>query len=377
MMLIAACGHGSGQRGTDGGGGGQGGDARGGGDANGSAIDAAGGDAMGGGDGGVVTGCAQPGAPSSVTTMSSVSDLNFIDLFSAGGKVFATLPLSDGSSWLRWTGTAWSQEAIPWPAALPAPHSVDHVVQLASGDALIVSRTYLMTFDGTTMTAPVALPAIDTPWAYAQGPDGAYHVFADAQESVSKPDGTWYPAAPVPVQKLSLAPTAVATVMASGRVVVVYIDQTFGSTDPVHVHVVSRVPGGTWTADDDITPTWAVRAQDPIVFAPPGGGVAIGASAPGVGGAAWRSSDGTTFGDYEALGISDVASIAGPCLDALVAAVGYQTRYDLMKLDGTSWEILDSQTVNYIDSAAAAMLPDGRTFWALGESSRVEYRATP
>lgn len=338
------------------------------------AGDAGPGDADGG-DGGIATACTQPRKPTQVTTVTSPSSLNFDnEVFSAGDQVFAMPPLANGTVWLRWTGTGWSEEAIPWPANLPAPRTVDRAVQTSTGKVVIVAGRYLTTFDGVAMTPAVQLPAIGAPWAYAQAPDGTYHVFHGAQESVSKPDGTWHPAAPVPVQKLSTDPTAAATVMADGRIVVVYVNQVFGN-DPRHVHVISRKPNTLWTPVVDITPTWAVQAYGPYAFAPRGGGVVIGAT--GAGAVLWRSADGVTFGDYEPLGLIRVVGVAGPCLDALVATAGYQTRYDLLRLQGTTWSILESRSINYINDAHVAMLPDGRTFWVLGETNRVEYFATP
>jgi hypothetical protein len=322
--------------------------------------------------------CTTPVAPTETTTVSTDWDRNFdVQVFSAGTNVFAMKPLGNGTAWLRWTGTGWSEEPVPWPSGLSQPRTIDRIVKVANGNALIVTQGYLTTFDGTSMSSPVPLPVVNTPWAYAQSPTtGAYHVFGGDQEAISKPDGTWYPAAPIPFAVLQNAhPDATATVTADGRTVVVYHDVWFFDDDPSHVHVLTHESGKAWTTDVDVTPTWSVHASHLYVYAPPGGGVVIGAN--GSSGVVWRSADATTFGDYESLGIFDISDIAGPCLDALVVTAGYQTRYDLLTVQGTTWSQLASESHDYIDDAHAAMLPDGRTFWVLGETYRIEYRAAP
>jgi hypothetical protein len=193
-------------------------------------------------------------------------------------------------------------------------------------------------------------------------------------EVVQNPAGGWYPAAPIPIP--GSVNDKVGIVAADGRVVVAYTDIFFDDTDPVHVHVVSHTPASTWTADQDITPTWAVHAYNLRALAAPGGGVILGAS--GAGSVIWRSVDGVTFGEYEqASAYGWLASIHAQCLDSPIVVAGYQTSYRLEGRVGGSWTTLKQRTLSYIDNAGAVILPSGKTYFALGETNQHEYFATP
>ena len=327
--------------------------------------------------------CTKPMAPTQKTTVSSVSDLNFVQIFSAGGKVLATPPLTP-SQWLRWTGTGWSQESIPWPPNLPAADAQSGLtdsIPLPSGKALLRANQWLTTYDGTSMSPALQLPALfDTLYAITQTSDGRYHVLHGTEsgslnELISNGSAGWLPDAPLP----ALGPLGelTATAIANDRIVVVYTNAFFTPTDPVHVHVMSHPAGGLWTSPQDITPTWAVRAQGVHVFGPAGGGLVVGATGDTSVGAIWRSADGVTFGNYENPGDSYVSWLGGTCLDNVVVVTGYQSWSNLIGWNGSAWSVLANRTTNYINSARAVVLDDGRTFWALGESYQCEYVASP
>jgi hypothetical protein len=396
LVSVAACGGGTGQHdaGDDTGGADGGGDDTGTPDAGGGGPDAPGGgpDGSGGGPdgGGGGADAAPPGpceagiAPTQLTQMSSTSNLNFVTILAAGGQVFATAPFGvPSSTWLRWTGSAWSQETIPWPTNLPSPTGISSVVQLPDGDALLVSGLWMTTFDGVSMTDAVEVPAsAGNAWGYARSPAGQLHVFGVVGTSsgnmhvevVENPAGGWYPAAPIPIP--GSVNNRIGIVATDGRVVVAYTNIFFDDDDPVHVHVVSRAPASTWTAEQDITPTWAVRAYNLRALAAPGGGVILGAS--GAGSVIWRSVDGVTFGEYEqASAYGWLASIHAQCLDSPIVVAGYQTSYRLEGRVGGSWTTLKQRTLSYIDNAGAVILPTGKTYFALGESNQHEYFATP
>jgi hypothetical protein len=330
--------------------------------------------------------CADGVSPTQTTTITSVSNLNFVKILSAGGEVYATAPFGvPASQWLRWTGSGWSQEAIPWPANIPATSGILSYAAQPTGNVILRSGTgeWLTVFDGTTMTTGVAVPAsAGTLWAYAQGGDGMLHLFGTVGTStgnvhvevVENPAGGWFPAAPIPIP--GSVNDKVAAVTAGGRVVVAYTDIWFDDDDPVHVHVTSRGPATLWTAAADITPTWAVRAYSLHAMAPPGGGLLLGAS--GAGSVIWRSPDGVAFGEYEqASAYGWLSDIHAQCLESPVVVAGYQTAYRLEGRVGGAWTTLSQRELHYIDNAGAVILPNGKTYFALGESNRHEYVATP
>jgi hypothetical protein len=398
--LAAACGGGGGTgddgAGDDGAGddgsGDDGGGDDGGGDDTGPDPDAGGGGDDAGptpdGGGGPAVDC-EPGiAPTNAVVMSSISNLNFVEIVTAGGRVFATAPFGvPASTWLRWTGSAWSQEPIPWPPEIPAASGVGRVVQLASGDAIITvngaTGTWITVFDGFEMSPGVEAPAsAGNPWAFTRTSDGMLHVFGTIGTSTGNlhvevaqnPAGGWYPAAPLPVPGSSNDEVAIATT--DDRLVVAWTNVFFDADDPVHVHVTSRGPTTTWTAEQDITPTWAVRAYRLHAVAPRNGGAILGAS--GAGSVVWLSPDGVTFGEYEqASAYGFLSGIHAQCLEHPIVVAGYQTSYRMEARVGGSWTTLKDRTLSYIDNAGAVILPDGKTYFALGESNQHEYFATP
>lgn len=326
----------------------------------------------GGGDGGVVTtSCAEPVAPTQTRTLTGQSNLNTVIALRAHDQVFVRHSKLSVAKWWRWSASTWVEETIPWPSTVPATSRIARTVQGLDGSAVIMTDTHLMTFDGTTMGNVIALPAVDNPYDFARDPAGRYHVFHANFETVSRSDGTWESPASIPVPATSGLPAA-ATVMASGRVVVVYV-----AGDERHVYARSRTPGGTWSAAQDLTPTWAVRASRPIVYAPPAGGVVVAANGESIGGVVWRSSDGVAFGASHQLGIMFPTAVSGECLDGLAISAGYQTRFELFGFKQGAWTSLASRTLNYIFDGDVAMLPNGKTYWALGETNWVEYYATP
>ena len=387
VVLVAACGGptgGAGAADDDAGGGidavgAQDGDVGGpdGGDGGGGGGDAGDGGGGGGGGGGAGLACTAPVVPSQTTTLTGQYNMNDVEVFSAGGRVFARhskLPLT---LWWRWTGTGWNEETIPWHAAIPTGAYIRSVHRALDGGVVIVTQGHLVTFDGMTMRDPVALPAVSDVHSYARGTDGRYHVFHAKHESVSKSDGTWDPPAPIPIPTIDSTPSSSATVMADGRVVVVYHDVFFDDDDLVHLYAISRAPGQTWGAPQDLTPNWAVRANRPIVYAPPNGGLVVAANGNGVGAVVWRSTDGVAFGTYHQLGLIFPHAIDGPCLDALAITAGYQTRYDVFGYGNGAWSTLRSRSLSYIVDADVAMTPDGNVIWGLGETNQVEYMTPP
>jgi hypothetical protein len=259
-------------------------------------------------------------------------------------------------------------------------------VQLATTRALIVTDDrWLMTYDGSTMSSAIALPSAVGlhVWGYSQDAGGAYHVFWGAKEWISKPDGTWNPPAPIPFPLPGSEDdvTGAAAIMRSGRIVALYLDSNFDSPAR-HAHLLSRPANGAWTDSVDITSTWAINAQDPQLYAPPGGGIAINVT-----GAAnyykvpalWRSTDGVTLGDYETLSNGLMLSFAGECLDSLVINGTASSTYALYKLQGYSWVTFAGHDTTSVlpRQVAAAALPNGKTFWALGKYTGADYLVSP
>lgn len=400
VLIAAGCASGGGDRGatidasghgadasSSGGGDGTGSD---GGFGSGNSGDDAGGSGSGnqGSDGGVATGCPAPAPPS--VTMSVLSSSGGPGLvFRAGDQILAKPVIDQAHAWLRWTGSGWSSEPIPWPSNLPTNHNhyISRVVQLATTRALIVTDDrWMMTYDGTTMS-----PAIQPPssaglhiWGYTQDAGGAYHVFWGTQEWISKPDGTWYPPAPIPIPLQSQAPDDVigaAAIMRSGRIVVAYLDANFNAPAR-HAHLLSRGPNEPWTNAIDLTPQWAVNAQTPQLYAPPGGGIAInvtGASNYYLVPALWRSADGITVGDYETITNGTMRSFAGECLDSLIVNGTSQGNYALFERQGYSWIPFASHSATSVlpDQIAVAALANGKTFWALGTYTGTDYLVSP
>jgi hypothetical protein len=341
----------------------------------------------GGDDGGVDTGCAPPVAPT--VTMSVLASTGGPGLvFRAGDHILAKPVIDEAHSWLRWTGSGWSSESIPWPAELPTNHDhyISLVVPLATTHALIVTDDrWIMTYDGATMSPAIQPPSAVGPhvWGYTQDAGGAYHVFWGTQEWISKPDGTWFPPAPVPIPLQGQAPDdviAAAAIMRSGRIVVEYLDANFNAPAR-HAHLLSRGRNEPWTNDVDLTPTWAVNAQVPQLYAPPGGGIAInvaGASTNYTVPALWRSADGVAIGDYETISPGSMLSFSGECLDSLVIN-GAQSTYALFELEGSSWVTFAGHDAIGVvpGQVAVAALASGKTFWVLGKLSGTDYLVSP
>lgn len=369
-------------------------------DAGGGGSDEAGSDGSGNGSGSgdgsgdgsgsdvVLTGCAPPATPSVTMTVSSSSGGPGL-VFRAGNQILAKPVIDEAHYWLRWTGSGWSSESIPWPANLPTNHNhyISRVVQLATTRALIVTDDrWIMTYDGTTMSSAIQPPSATGLhiWGYAQDAGGAYHVFWGAQEWISKPDGTWYPPAPIPIPLQGQAPddvTAAAAIMRNGRIVVEYLDANYNAPAR-HAHLLSRAANGPWTSEVDITPTWAINAQNPRLYAPPGGGVAIhvtGAANYYTVPALWRSTDGLSVGDYETISNGSMASFSGECLDSLIINGAVQSEYALFVRQGTSWVPFVSHTSTSVvpSQVEVAALPNGKTFWVVGKYTGTDYLVSP
>jgi hypothetical protein len=165
--------------------------------------------------------------------------------------------------------------------------------------------------------------------------------------------------------------------MRDGRVVAMYLDDHVNAP-ATHAHVISYAPNGPWTTEQDITPTFRINAENPIAYAPPGGGIVLAVDF-----ALWRSADGTTFGNYEQL--SD-APIAGECLDSLVVAgAGGGTgdtpgNWTLFDQQGASWVTLAGDTLpaSAYDVSGVATLPGGKTFWVVSTyQGKTDYLVTP
>jgi hypothetical protein len=342
----------------------------------------------GSGDDTVETNCAAPIAPSvtlSVTSSNGGPGL----VFRAGDQILAKPVIDETHTWLRWTPGGWSAEPIPWPSNLPTIHDhyISRVVQLASTRALIITDDHwLMTYDGTTMSPAIQQPATGGThvWGFTQDAAGAYHVFWGVQEWISKPDGTWYPPAPVPIPLQGQSEDDVvgaAAIMRSGRVVVLYLDANFDAPAR-HAHLLSRGPSEPWTDETDITPTWAVNAQTPQVYTPPGGGIVLnvtGASTSYLVPVLWRSTDGVTVGNYEMIGIGGMYSFAGECLDSLIISGSASSSYDLLERQGMSWVPFASHPADsvYTPQVAVAALANGKTYWVLGKFTGTDYLVSP
>jgi hypothetical protein len=294
--------------------------------------------------------------------------------------------IDEAHTWLRWTPGGWSAEPIPWPSNLRTDinHYIAHVVPLASTHALIVSDDrWIMTYDGSSMSTAIQLPsAVGLHiWGYTQDASGAYHVFWGFQEWISKPDGTWYPPAPVPIPPQQMAEDDVmgaAAIMRSGRVVVLYLDGNYNAPAR-HAHLLSRDANGPWTAETDITPTWAVNAYSPQLYAPPGGGVVANVAAVSTyvtEAVLWRSSDGISVGNYETFPGGELPGITGECLDSLVLTGG---AYSLYELQGSSWVAFASHSSDGVwpYNIGVATLANGKTFWVLGKYSGTDYMVSP
>jgi hypothetical protein len=132
-----------------------------------------------------------------------------------------------------------------------------------------------------------------------------------------------------------------AAIMRDGRVVVMYLD--FNTDAPArYAHVLSYAPNGPWTPEQDITPTWRSNAEDPVAYAPPGGGIVLAVHL-----GMWRSTDGTTFGDPERQSFD---AIAGECLDSLVivstsgGTLDTPGNWSLYDQQYSTWELLGPDT---------------------------------
>ena len=157
----------------------------------------------------------------------------------------------------------------------------------------------------------------------------------------------------------------------------------YASGSPRHLFVYSKAPGGAWTAPQDLTPQWAVTAQDPKIVAPVGGGVVVavnGASTNYVVPAVWNSADGLSFTDMDPQStlLGPVEELSADCLDSPLLILGSLVQHNLYARSGNGFFKLDTKSWSYIDGSSARQLPDGKTFWAIGSSGALhEYRATP
>lgn len=337
----------------------------------------------GSGDDTVETGCAPPVAPSVTLSVASTSIGPGV-VFRAGDQILAKPVIDETHTWLRWTSGGWSAEPIPWPSNLPTDHDhyIARVVPLATTKALIVTDDrWIMTYDGATMSSAIQPPAATDAyiWGYAQDAAGAYHVYWGTQEWISKPDGTWNPPTPVPIPQVTAADVdAVAAIMRSGRVVVEYLD----ANTPTHAHLVSRAPNEPWTAAVDITSQWAVNAEEPQLYAPPGGGIAIyvtGASTNYTLAALWRSADALTLGDYETIANGSMFSFTGECLDSMTINGAVPGSYALFDLEGLGWSPFATHTAVGVQpgNVSVAALANGKTFWAVGTFTGEDYLVSP
>jgi hypothetical protein len=170
----------------------------------------------------------------------------------------------------------------------------------------------------------------------------------------------------------------VLTALADNRILIAFVDG-----NPRHLKVLSKPTGGAWSTITDLTPQWAVDAQNPLVASPPGGGVVIAVS-----GASnnytiprlFRSTDGVTFGPEEdplpsQLG-GPVAALSASCLDGILVTLGSYTQHRLYASNGAGYTLLATKTWTYIDGSSAQRIANGGVFWGIGSSGTVhEYQA--
>lgn len=126
-----------------------------------------------------------------------------------------------------------------------------------------------------------------------------------------------------------------------------------------------------------------MNAQDPRLYAPPGGGIVInvtGASTSTRVPALWRSADGITVGDYETIANGAMYPFAGECLDSLIISGGTpQGDYALFELEGYSWVPFASHEATSVlpGQVAVAALANGKAFWVLGKYTGTDYLVSP
>ena len=343
--------------------------------------DGGGGDGDGGGDHGgdagtVSSNCHALIAPTVTETVSGVGGV----LLRGGNTMISIGGLAPTDYWLRWTGAGWNSEAIPWPANVPvgnSPRAIDRIFPQSNGHSLIIdeNRTWVMSFDGTALVHALQVPNIGTYyWGVTEDATGAYHILDGEQEWVSKPDGTWYPPAPVPLHNNEgYAGFSTVATMTDGREAILFI-RDVGNVH--HAWLTSHPVNGVWTTPVDITPQWAEPAQNPRLLAPTGGGLAIY-----VDGGLWRTLDGVAVGDYELTGTT---VLAGECLDQLVIANWSETEVDshilqaqLWKSEGTTWESLAGTLYDYYNGYTLATLPGGKVFWNVATPTGMAFMVSP
>ncbi len=328
-----------------------------------------------------------------MTVTGSVPFIGFHDfdsfaVFRVHDQIISAAVVDPAHYWQRWTGSGWNSERIPWPANLRTDinHYITRVIALANTNVLIVTDDgSVMTYDGSTMSAAVAWPVGNAQhaWGFTQDASGAYHVFWGTQEYVSKPDGTWYPPAPVPMGNLPNNDDVrgAAAIMRDGREVVMFLDDNIDAP-ATHVHVLSHAANGPWTAEMDITPTWRVNAHNPRAYAPPGGGIVLAADADTTP-AIWTSATGTSFGDYA---YAPGEAIGGECLDSLVlvgtsgASIMSRGVHAVFEQQGSSWVPFgfDQLPAYTYDVVGVATLPGGKTFMVVSSyTGKTDYLVSP
>jgi hypothetical protein len=388
----------SGMTGDDGGGGGDGGGDGGGGDGG----DGGGGDGGGGGGDGGTMPCAAPQDPTQTYALSgsaAFGDSRWPRMAYVGGSIWAIGPFSNDSGWYKWAGGGWSFVAQPWPSGQPKPFIID-IYDLPNGHLLFqVQLTYapnnyeyaLIDFDGTTMSAPVIIPAALRGFVReaTRTVDGTYHLLTSAVPGDppwamrSFAGGAWSQPTPVPIPQNVSFPSVSMTSLTNGRIVVVYAHG--------HLYEMHRKVNEPWSTVVDLTPSWAVGATDPLVVGARGGGVAIAVT--GVSNSYrfpyyWDSADGVTYsaGEYTnpATQLQDQSKfLALDCIAQPVLVIRRQNSIMLLKRGmPAAWPPLATGASYYSAGGSAAITPDGKTYfgWSYTLSDGSKYTtllATP
>ncbi|MEZ4223350.1 MAG: hypothetical protein R3B13_20560 [Polyangiaceae bacterium] len=347
----------------------------------------AGGSGGASGSGGVGT-CTAPQKPSHVTTVTNSPNYGPPQVFVTNGQVRIVNNLA--TKWLRWTGTAWSEEVMPWPSVL-AGAKVDSAfgkapVPAADGGELFMANLantrYLTSFDGTKFSDPLAVPTLNELYGIARTKDGDYHLLASKTLYSGNAQTGWGPGTPVPLPPFGSTSDCVMAAASDGRIVIAYAALSGGFSSPRHLYVLSKTTGGAWEGPVDVTPQWAVSAEFPKIAAAPSGGVVVavtGASTnyavPGV----WYTSDGKTFSNLDPQSVlqGPVEALSADCAAAPLVTLGSHIQHNLWSVSTSGVAHVDSKSWSYIAGSSARRLPNGKVYWGIGSTGALhEYRAT-
>jgi hypothetical protein len=230
----------------------------------------------------------------------------------------------------------------------------------------------LIDFDGTTMAAPVILPAA---WRASvkkatRTPDGVYHVITyyapgDPIWAMRSSTSAGFSAAsPLPIPSNTQPQSVAFTSLTNGRMTLLYSNG--------HLHEMHRGVGEVWSTDVDLTPSWAVAAAEPIAIPARGGGVAVAVT--GVSNSYrfpyyWDSADGVTYsaGEYTnpATQLQDQTKfLAVDCIAQPVLVIRRQNNIMLLKRGApAAWPPIASGASYYSAGGSAAVTPDGKTYF--------------